>query len=154
VYAAVEADSLARLVLALGAAAAVTLVVGLAVPLPGAVAGAVAGLGAAWTLAAWSRGERVPDTTVVVAAAVFLAAELAYWSLEQVPVPDEPELVARRVAGVAVRVAAALVLGAFLLAALGLHAGGGLALEAVGVAAAVGLVALVFALARAESTER
>jgi hypothetical protein len=135
-------------VLAVAAAAVATLAVGLAVSVPPAVTGAVVGLAAAWTAAAWSRGGDVPDGTIATAAAIFVAAELAFWSLEQAAVPDEPELAARRLAGLAVRGAAALALAAFLLAALGLHARGGLALEAVGVAAAVGVVALVFALAR------
>jgi hypothetical protein len=71
-------------------------------------------------------------------------------------VSDEPELAARRLAGLAVRVTGALLLGSVLLASLGLHAGGGAALEAVGVAAAVGLLVLVVILARAghETPER
>jgi hypothetical protein len=48
-----------------------------------------------------------------------------------------------------VRGAVALTLVSFALAALDLHAGGGLLLEAVGVVAAVGLLALVLVLARA-----
>jgi hypothetical protein len=141
-------------VLALAAAAVVTLALAFAVRAAAAVPVALVGLGAAWTLAAWSRGGKVPDGTIVVAAGIFAVAELAYWSLEQVPASDEPELAARRLGGLAVRVAAAFVLAAILVAALGLHAGGGLALETVGVAAAVGVVALTFALARAESSER
>ena len=134
--------------LALGAAATATLVVAVAVPVPAALVSALVGLGAAWTVAAWSHGEDTPDGTIVAAAAIFVAAELGYWSLELAVVQDEPELAARRLAGLSVRAAAALALSALLLAALGLHAGGGLALEAVGVAAAVGVVALVFALSR------
>jgi hypothetical protein len=154
VFAALDAESVAALVLALGAAAVATLLAALARGIAPAVPVAVAGLAAAWTVSAWSRGSEAPDATIAVAAAVFLATELAYWSLEQVAVADEPELAARRVAGLALRVAAALALAAFLLAALGLHAHGGLALEAVGVGAAVGLLALVFVLARADSAER
>jgi len=79
---------------------------------------------------------------------IFVAAELAYWSLEQVSVPDEVELVARRAAGLALRAALALALVSFALAALDLHAGGGVLLETAGVAAAVGLLALVLVLAK------
>ena len=87
---------------------------------------------------------------------VWLGASAAYWSLEQVSVVDEPELLARRAAGLAIRAAAALALVAFALAALDLRTGGGLLLEAVGAAAAVALLALVLLLARAghESPER
>jgi hypothetical protein len=100
-------------------------------------------------VSAWTRGSGAPGGTVLAAAGIFVAAELAYWSLEQVSVPDEAELVARRAAGLAVRGAVALTLVSFALAALDLHAGGGLLLEAVGVVAAVGLLALVLVLARA-----
>jgi hypothetical protein len=84
-----------------------------------------------------------------------VAAELAYWSLEQASVGDEGELVARRAAGLAGRGCAALVLVAIVLAALGLHAGGGLLLESVGILAAVGLLGVVWVLAKAVyGTER
>jgi hypothetical protein len=65
-------------------------------------------------------------------------------------VPDEGELIARRLAGLAARAVGALVVAAVLQAALGLHTTGGLLLEAVGVAAAIGLLLLLFALARRE----
>jgi hypothetical protein len=148
------AEREAVLVLAVGVAAAATLAVALVLALEPALVAGVAGLGVAWTAAAWSRGGSVPDAAILAAAAIFLCAELAYWSLEQAAVADEGELVARRAAELALRTAGALALAALLVAALGLRAGGGLALEAVGVAAAVGIVALVFALARAESAER
>lgn len=154
VYAALAADRAAIVVLGLGALAVAVLVVGVTLAIPSALASALAGLGAVWTVAAWSRGGDTPDGTIVAAAAIYLAAELGYWSLELAAVPDEPELAARRLAGLAIRAAGALALAALLVAALGLPAGGGLGLEAVGVAAAVGLVALVFALARGESAER
>jgi hypothetical protein len=147
-YAAVEADRAAVLVLALGILSVTLLLLGLARGRSSAVLPALAGLGVAWTLAAWTRGAGAPGGTMLAAAGLLVAAELAYWSLEQIAVTDEPELVARRAAGLAVRAAVALALAAFLLAALELRAGGGLVLEAVGVAAAVGLLALVFALAR------
>jgi hypothetical protein len=117
---------------------------------------ALVGVGACWVASAWTQGEQAPGGTIFVAAGLLVAAELAFASLEQVSVPDEPELVSRRLAGIAGRGLGALVLAAILLAALGLNAGGGLALEAVGVAAAVGLLLLVHSLARpeAEATER
>jgi hypothetical protein len=137
------------LVLALGLVSVAVLGAGLATGASGSVLAGLAGLAATWAVSAWTRGSAAPGGTILAAAAIFGVAELAYWSLEQVSVPDERELVARRVAGLAVRVAGALLLGSFLLAALGLHAGGGLLLEAVGVAAAVGLLTLVVILARA-----
>jgi hypothetical protein len=136
-------------VLALGAGSAALLVYGLARAAPPAIVAALAGAATSWSLSAWTRGPGAPGGTVLAAAAIFVAAELAYWSLEQVSVPDEAELVARRAAGLAVRGAVALALVSFALAALDLHAGGGVLLEAVGVAATVGFLALVLVLAKA-----
>jgi hypothetical protein len=154
IYGALEADRVGLLVLALGAGSAVLLVYGLGAASPQAIVAALAGVAASWSLSAWTRGTGAPGGTVLAAAAIFVGAELAYWSLEQVSVSDEAELVARRAAGLAVRGAVALALVSFALAALELHVGGGLLLEAVGVAAAVGLLALVFALAKAGRESR
>jgi hypothetical protein len=150
VYAGVEAERIGVLVLGLGLASAAALAAGLAGAFPAAVTAGLAGVGAAWAVSAWTQGADAPEGTILAAAAIFVAADLAFWSLDQTPVPDEPELLARRSAGLALRGAGALALAALMLVALGLHARGGLVLEAVGVAAAVGLVALVFALARHE----
>jgi hypothetical protein len=149
VYGAIAADRLAELVLALGIAAVLLLVYGLAAPNLPALVGALAGSAASWSLSAWTRGSGAPGGTIVVATAIFVAAELSYWSLEQASVPDEPELLAWRAAGLGLRAVGALALVSFALAALGLNAGGGLLLEAVGVAAVVGLVAVIYLLARA-----
>jgi hypothetical protein len=155
-YGAFAADRLAALVLALGIGAVLLLVYGLAGPSPPALVGALAGLAASWSLSAWTRGSGAPGGTILVATGIFVAAELSYWSLEQASVPDEPELFAWRAAQLALRAVGALALVSFALAALGLNAGGGLLLEAVGAAAVVGLVALVLLLARAgyEQPER
>jgi hypothetical protein len=147
-YGALEVDRFGLLVLALGAVTAAVLLCGLALATPPAVVAALAGVAASWSVSAWTRGSGAPGGTVLAAAGIFVAAELAYWSLEQASVPDEAELVARRAAGLAVRGAVALALVSFALAALALRAGGGVLLEAVGVVATVGLLALVFVLAR------
>jgi len=149
VYGAVTADRLAWLVLALGIGAVLLLVYGLAAPNLPAIVAALAGSAASWSLSAWTRGSGAPGGTILVATATFVAAELSYWSLEQISVPDEPELLARRAAGLALRAVGALALVSFALAALGLNAGGGVLIEAVGAAAVVGLVALVYLLAQA-----
>jgi hypothetical protein len=149
IYAAVEADRVGLLVLGLGGGSAGLLVYGLALARPPAIVAALAGVAGSWSVSAWTRGAGAPGGTILAAAGIFVAAELAYWSLEQVSVADEAELVARRAAGLAVRGAVALALVSFALAALDLHAGGGLLLEAVGVSAAVGLLALVRVLAKA-----
>jgi hypothetical protein len=156
VYGAIAADRLGWLVLALGIGAVLLLVYGLAAPNLPALVAALAGSAASWSLSAWTKGSGAPGGTIVVATAVFVAAEFSYWSLEQISVPDEPELLARRAAGLALRAVGTLALVSFALAALGLNAGGGLLLEAVGAAAGVGLVAIVYLLARAghEQAER
>jgi hypothetical protein len=148
-YATLESGRAPFLVLALGVASVIVLGGGLAAAGSGPVFIGLAGLAASWSVSAWTRGAVAPGGTMLAAAAIFGVAELAYWSLEQVSVPDELELVARRAAGLAVRVAGAVVIGALLLAAIGLRARGGLLLEAVGVAAVVGLLALVVTLAQA-----
>ena len=134
--------------LALGLGSAALLIFGLAALSPPTIVAALAGVAASWSVSAWTRGAGAPGGTILAAVGIFVAAELAYWSLEQVSVRDEAELVARRAAGLALRAALALALVAFALAALDLRAGGGLLLETVGVAAAVGLLALVLVLAR------
>jgi glutamine cyclotransferase len=134
---------------AAGALALVVLATALTKARPESTVTALVGLGACWTASAWTQGAQTPGGTIFAAAGLLVAAELAFASLEQVSVPDEPELLSRRLAGIVGRGLGALVLAAILLAALGLNAGGGLALEAVGVAAVVGLLLLVFSLARA-----
>jgi hypothetical protein len=148
-YGALVADRLGLLVLALGLGAALWLAYALAATVPRAIVPALGGLAASWSFSAWTRGAEAPGGTILAALGIFVAAELAYWSLEQVSVRDEDELLARRAAGLAGRACGALVLVSIVLAVLGLHPGGGLVLETVGVAAAVGLVAIVALLARA-----
>src|SRR5262249_56518751 len=94
VYGAVAADRLAWLVLALGIGAVLLLVYGLAAPNLPAIVAALAGSAASWSLSAWTRGSGAPGGTILVATATFVAAELSYWSLEQISVPDEPQLLA------------------------------------------------------------
>jgi hypothetical protein len=144
----VVADRLAPLVLALGLAAALLLVYALVAANPGAIVPALVGVGAAWSVSSWTRGPGAPGGTILAGVGIYVAAELAYWSIEQASVVDEGELVARRAAGLAGRACVALLLVAVVLAALGLHAGGGLLLESVGVLAVVGLLVVVWALAR------
>jgi hypothetical protein len=148
-YGTFAADRLALLVLALGLTGAALLTYALATVNAGSIVSGLVGVAASWSLSAWTRGTGAPGGTVLAAVGIFVAAELAYWSLEQASVPDEGELVARRAAGLALRGCGALFLVACVLAALGLRAGGGLILETVGVAAAVGLLAIVLVLARA-----
>jgi hypothetical protein len=147
-FATVETTRYSLSVAALAAAGVVVLALALGRGVGAGVGASLAALGAAWSVSAWTRSADAPAGTMLAAAGLVVVAELAFAALEQSPVPDEGELVARRLAGIAGRAAGALALAAVLLAALGLHARGGLALEAVGIAAAVGLLMLLFVLGR------
>lgn len=81
-----------------------------------------------------------------VAAALFVAAELGYWSLERSPSRSERSLVVRRLAGLlGAAVVTALVGSLVLVVATGVA--GGVVLEAAGVAAAVLALAAIARLA-------
>jgi hypothetical protein len=87
----------------------------------------------------------------LVGAALLAVAELAYWSVElRGKQPEERSVVVRRLATLAALTAGAVVLGAAVLAATTLPLGGGLVWNVVGVAAAVGALALIARLASAE----
>ena len=135
---------------ALGSSAVLLLALGLLGRASTAVAGALVLVGAAYALSAWTHGRAVGGAAALVAVGVLLAAELAYWSLEHGGVTTEGEVVWRRLAGVFGLAAVALVLSSSLLVAVELRTGGGAALEALGVAAAVGVVAVLVALAHRE----
>jgi len=106
----------------------------------------VAGVGAAYALFVGLRTGSVDPRAPIVAAGLFVAAELGFWSLE--PLDARPErivLVRRLLFVVFAGLGAALVGSLLLVAAAGVS--GGIALEAVGVLAAVLTLTLVAALA-------
>jgi hypothetical protein len=83
------------------------------------------------------------------ATGLLLAAELAYWSLELRPwVEAEPGVLARRATILTATGAGALFVGATVLGSASAPVGGGVAWEAVGVAAAAGALALLVRLSR------
>jgi hypothetical protein len=84
---------------------------------------------------------------------MLLYAELASWSREANPrVRDEGRVLTTRAIGLAASVLAALGLGALVLLAAALPAGGGLVRLAIGVVAATGILALVAVVARPTAT--
>ena len=90
----------------------------------------------------------------VVAVGLLLAAELAYWSLdERTRTTGDPGEGLRRAALVALGAAVTLVLGAALLALADEVRARGLALDLVGVLAAVAVVVTVVVAARAQSSK-
>lgn len=106
-------------------------------------------LAAAYAISLSAGGQVVDSRAPLYAAGLLLAAELAYWSLERrSPGRDEPGAIARRTAALLALVLGSVGLGALLLATVELPAGGGLVLEAAGVAAATATLALLAALAR------
>jgi hypothetical protein len=136
---------LAALGLLLAAAAAWTL--------PSLLAPALLALLAEHALVVLGRGDRLDATAPLVGAGLLLYAELACWAQEARPaVHDEREVTRTRLAVLGASLAGALGLGALLLLATGVPAGGGLTRLAVGVVAATLTLGLVAAVARRTAT--
>lgn len=102
----------------------------------------LAGVGASYAVYLSLQGTTVDDWTPAVAAAVFAAAELAYWSVERGRAWSEPEVLGRRAAFIGVSALVTALVGALLLVAVSGNAGG-VAYEALGVGAAVLTLAIV-----------
>jgi hypothetical protein len=92
------------------------------------------------------RNGSVDGWAPAVAAALFVAAELGYWSLERSPSRSERTVVLRRLAGLAGAAVVTALVGSFVLV-VATGAAGGVALEAAGVAAAILAVAFIARLA-------
>jgi hypothetical protein len=103
-------------------------------------------------LYAWTLGGGPVDQWAPVYAGAFLAvAELAYWSAELRGRAQDPEqLTERRIALIAVLALLSVGCGGLVLAATSLDIGRGIAVDLLGVAAAVGALAMVASLARRE----
>jgi hypothetical protein len=129
---------------AAGALACVLLAAGLVLRIPVAVPLAVVALGAGYGVALGVEGGEIDARAPVLAAALFLLAELAYWSLElREAVADEPGAYGRRVGLLSALALGALAVGAGLLALVDAGERGGVALEALGAFAAVAALAIV-----------
>jgi hypothetical protein len=88
----------------------------------------------------------VDEWAPAVAAALFAAGELGYWSLERSPSQSERSVVVRRLAGIVGDSVVTALVGSLVLV-VATSASGGVALEAAGVAAAVLAVAAIARLA-------
>ena len=127
------------------AALVVTLAFGRAEP----VAGALALLGAAYAVILVVDDPPLDARAAIVGATLLAIGELAHLSVEaRAAVTEEADAVARRVLWVAAQALLALGLGGALLALVDLVRTEGLAIEAVGVVAAVGAVGLLVLAAR------
>lgn len=134
-----------------GAAGAAVLGVALALGRPRPLPWGLALLGAAYVVAVLERPPGLDPLAPAFGAGLLLAAELAYWSLDaRAPARRDPGLQRRRAVRVAGVVGAAFVLDVCVAvgAAVGGLAGGGLLLSLLGMAAAVGTLAVAAALAR------
>lgn len=130
-------------------AAALLLAAGLALRIALAIPVAVAILGTEYAALLGFEGEALDTRAPVVAAALLAVSELGYWSLElRRPVADEAGTSLRRLALLAVLLAAVLGLGVVLLALVEAMAAGGPAVDLLGAAAAIGALALLALAAR------
>jgi hypothetical protein len=106
----------------------------------------LAGVGAGYAVMLGLRAGSVDPRAPIVAAALFVAAELGFWSLEPLDARAERIVLLRRLLLAAGGGLGAALIGSLLLVAAA-GGSGGLGLEAVGVLAAVLTLAIVAALA-------
>jgi len=140
--AAEEALRSATLLLVL--AAGVALAAGLALRRPIGIPAAIFLLGAAYALRLLAEEDALDQRAPILAAALFATAELAYWSLElREGVADEAGAHLRRIGLLAGISLGTLALGIGLLALVAGIGTGGVAVEALGAAAAVATLALL-----------
>ena len=111
------------------------------------VAWALAGLGVQYASFLLLRSGGVDGAAPLVAGGLAVAAELSYWSLAGSAAPEERATRRRRVAATVAVGGVAVAVGSATLAVSELAPGGGLGIEAAGVAAAAGAVGVVFWLA-------
>jgi hypothetical protein len=147
VYAALTASRLDWLLGGVGGVGVLLLAAALTRRLPGLIAPAVVLLGGEYAGLFLVRKGTVDIRAPLYGPAFFLVAELAFAALELRAGTPDPGLIARRAVLLAALALAGVVLGAVVLAAATLPLEGGLALEAIGVAAAVALLVLVGRLA-------
>jgi hypothetical protein len=146
VYAVAAGRRLPEIVAAVGAAGCALILLALASRWTASFPFGVAGVGAAYALYLALRDGAVDARAPAVAAALFVVAELGFWSLERSASRSERTVLLRRLAALAgAAVATALAGSLILVVATG--ASGGVGLEAAGVAAAVLAVAAIARLA-------
>jgi hypothetical protein len=142
------------LLLALGGAGLLWLAIGLAVRWNAPLVVGIAGLGAEQAVRLATGPSKVDPWTPAYAAALLLAAELAWWSIEpRVPAWWDVEILLRRVLAIAACCVGGALLAALVVLAAGAPLHGGVGLELVGVAAAVTAIAVVAAVARLPARE-
>jgi hypothetical protein len=134
---------------ALGGAGALVAGAGALVAMTPAIGVGLATLAVEYAVFADERGGNFDTRAAVWAAGLLLVAELLFLAVElRTSVVEGGDLVARRLGTVLMVVTGSVVLGAFLLAVAAVRPPGGLALQLTGVAAVIGVLALVLSLAR------
>lgn len=152
-YLVASADAAATVV-ALGGVAIACLVATLAVGRADSIVGALALLGAAYAVILVIDDPVLDGRSAIIGAALLAIGELGYLSVEVRPaVTEEAGAATRRVAFVAMMTLFALGVGSAMLALVDLLRTGGIAIEAIGFAAAAGAVGLL-ALAAREAPAR
>jgi hypothetical protein len=134
---------------ALGGVALACLVATIAVGRADSIVGGLALIGAAYAAILVIDEPVLDGRSAVIGAALLAIGELGYLSVELRPaVTEEAGAATRRVAFVAMMTLFALGIGSAMLALIDLFRTGGIAIEAVGVVAAAGVVALLVLSAR------
>jgi hypothetical protein len=153
-YPAAQEIRLQPLALGLASLGVFVLTLGVLARSSGAVGFALAALGGTYAVLFAAEGARLDQVAPAYAAGLFLVAELAFWSIEsRVPAWSDPELVIWRLARLALACTGAALLGAVVVADAAAAGGdGGLLIETLGVAAAIGAIVLVTVLVH-RSTE-
>ena len=139
-YAAVFASRLGVVLAIVGGVAVGVLVVGLLLRFPPLITTALALLGAEYAVLFVVRGDTVDVRAPLYGAAFLVTAELAFGALELRAGRSEPMLAPRRAAMLVLVAVGSVVTGLIVLAAAATPLDGGVALEAIGVVAAVGLL--------------
>lgn len=152
-YSAAVGSRLPEVVAGVGAAGLLLVALALAGRWPSLLPLGLAGVGAAYAVYLSLRSGTIDPRAPVVAAALFAAAEFAYWSIERQEGRAERAVLVRRLALVGAGALGTAILGSVLLLAAG-GGSGGLALEAIGVVAAVLLLAVIAFLAARPSSTR
>jgi hypothetical protein len=131
-----------------GTGAVLALAAAVAARLPRAVAAGVALLGTEYAFSLAGRGGVVDFGAPVAAAALFLVAELAFWSAETSGVRTEGAVVGARATRLGVTTVVATAAAVVVVAAATLSGGGNVWLQGTGMVAALGVLAIAIVLTR------
>ena len=137
------------LAVALGGLALAFLAAGLTARSATGLGWGLAALGGEYAVLFTAQGRALDEAAPVYAVGFVLVAELAFWSVERrVAAWSDPTLAERRLAQLVGVCVGAAAVAALVLVVAAAAVGGGIALEAIGVAAAIGALVLLGVLVR------